>query len=314
MKLIKYIPRVCSFVFPAMLFCVSKVTANPTVGAHVLAYYSCGSSGGLSTPAITTQASGSTFLAWVGRGDVNQFTTATIPTDNKGNTFVRLGRVHNYSPAYPGSGEELYSCTAAVGGNGHIFTAPMTGVDEITLAVVEIINGGVIQTFQWNSVTSPQTNQTSLNVTTTGAATLVAIWAGDSGANLVTAVPNNGFTTIDSQLLAVCQVEAVVATKNVTAAGTYNVTWTSTPAQGAHLYLVALQSVPAPVLQAQISGSNLAISWPTSADGFGLETNNNLSDTNSWTFVTNSPAIIGSLNVITNQISPGAEFYRLMKP
>jgi hypothetical protein len=167
----------------------------------------------------------------------------------------------------------------------------------------------MIQDAEWTKVTSPP--QTSLNVTTTGAATLVAIWAGDSGANSVTAVPNNGFTTIDSQLMAVCQVEAVVATKDVAGAGTYNVTWTATPTQGAHMYLVAVQSLP--VLQAQISGGNLAISWPTSADGFGLESNNNLLKTNSWTFVTDTPAIVGTRNVITNQISPGAEFYRLKK-
>jgi hypothetical protein len=35
-----------------------------------------------------------------------------------------------------------------------------------------------------------------------------------------------------------------VATKNVSAAGTYNVTWNTTPLQGAQLYLVAVQKRP----------------------------------------------------------------------
>jgi hypothetical protein len=312
MKLIKSFPLISwwwRLGFTGILLCSIKADASPTVGAHVLSFYSCGSSGGLTTPSITTQPFGSTILAWIGRGDINQFTPATAPIDDKGNTFTLVGPVHDYSPSYPGSGEALYSCLVAKGGSGHYFTAPMTGIDEITLAVVEVENGGLIQDAEWTKVLAPP--QTSLSVTTTGAATLVAIWAGDSGANFVTAVPNNGFTTIDSQLEALCQVEVVVATKDVTAAGTYNVTWTSTPTQGAHMYLVAVQS--APVLQAHISGNNLAISWPTSADGFGLETNNNLSKTNSWTFVTNVPTVVGPQNIITNKISSGTEFFRLMK-
>jgi hypothetical protein len=36
-------------------------------------------------------------------------------------------------------------------------------------------------------------------------------------------------------------VQCAVAAKNVTAAGTYNVTWTSTPVQGAQLWLIAVQ-------------------------------------------------------------------------
>src|SRR5450432_4164696 len=175
MKLIKYFSCVWWFVFPVVFFCTAKATASPTLGAHVLAYYDCAGSNGLSTPAITTQASGSTILAWVGRGDISQFTSATVPNDNKGNTYALIGTLHDYSPNYAGSGEALYSCTAAAGGSGHVFTAPMTGRDEITLAVVEITNGGVIQDAQWNKVLSPP--QTSMNVTTTGAATLVAIWA-----------------------------------------------------------------------------------------------------------------------------------------
>ncbi|MGH6810873.1 MAG: hypothetical protein ACREDM_00535 [Methylocella sp.] len=149
--------------------------------------------------------------------------------------------MHDFSPLFPDSGEALYGSLSAVGGSGHKVTAPMHGSesDEITLAAVEIKNGGVIQDAQWNKVTVPP--QTSLNVTTTGPATLVAVWVGDSSAASVTASPDNGFTVINSQLLAGCDVEAVVATKDVSIAGTYNVTWTATPTQGAHMWLVAVQ-------------------------------------------------------------------------
>ncbi|MDQ6703987.1 MAG: hypothetical protein M3Z96_13345 [Pseudomonadota bacterium] len=223
----------------------------PTLGAHALEFYPCGDfrlrlwrsvkSGGISTPSMITQASGSTMLTWVGR-DTRAFTSSTFPTDNKGNAYSMIGSVHDF--------EALYSSLSAVGGSGHIVTVPMLGwvasgifrpgSDEITVATVEVKNGGAIQDAQWNKVTAPP--QTSLNVTTTGPATLVAVWVGDSWAPVVTASPNNGFTVINSQLLAGCAVEAVVATKDVSAAGTYNVTWTATPTQGAHMWLVAVQN------------------------------------------------------------------------
>ena len=228
------------------------VIGFPAIGAHALAFYPCGGrlrkvvmgffAWGISTPSMITQASGSTMLTWVGRGQVRAFTSSSFPADNKGNAYSMIGFVHDFSPLWPNSGEALYASLTAAGGSGHIVTAPMRGSesDEITLASVEVKNGGVIQDAQWNKVTVPP--QTSLNVTTTGSATLVAVWAGDSGAASVTASPNNGFTVINSQLLAGCDVEAVIATKDVSTAGTYNVTWTATPAQGAHMWLVAVQN------------------------------------------------------------------------
>src|SRR5262249_12718985 len=153
--------------------------AAPNVGAHTLAFFPCNGSGGLTTSPVTTQISGSTLLAWVGRGDTNGF-TGTVPLDNKSNNFKLIGSVQDYSPLYPGSGEALYSVLSAGGGGGYRATAPMpAGGDEITLAVVEVKDGGIIQDAQFNKVLAPP--HTSQNVTTTGPATLVAIWAGDSG-------------------------------------------------------------------------------------------------------------------------------------
>jgi hypothetical protein len=301
-------------VFPALflafLLFENNGTANPTVGAHTLAFFPCNSTGGLTTSAITTQTNGSTILAWVGRGDTNGF-TATVPLDTSNNTYVSLG-MHDYTPLYPGSGEALYSVLAAAGGTGQHVTAPMPeGGDEISLAVVEVKNGGVIQDVKWNKVLAPP--QTSLGVTTTGPATLVAVWAGDSGANSVTATPNNGFTKLDSQLLASCEVEVVVASKDVTAPGTYNVTWTATPSQGAHMWLVAVQTEPAPALSAQAAGGQVVISWPVTANSYGLEMNTNLSAGNAWSPVTNVPAKVNSQNCVTNPIAQPARFYRLRK-
>ena len=309
---IKQLARASLLTLAVILSGTVDVNASPTLGAHALSFYPVGGSGGLSTPAITTQTSGSTLLAWVGRGKTNMFTSATFPVDNKGNSFIQLDTFHDYGPLWPESGEALYSSLSVAGGATHTFTAPMPGdVDEITLAVVEVKNGGVIQDVQWNVVYAA--SHTSLNVTTTGPATLVAIWAGDSGAPSVTAVPNNGFVTIDSELLSYCQVEVVVATKEVAAAGTYNVTWTDTPAQGTHLWLVAVQSLP-PVLQAHVAATNVVISWPLLGTGYTLETTSQLSTNTVWAPVTNVPTLFDAQNTITNALSPGSRFYRLKKP
>ena len=297
-------------IFSALLLLLpSNTTAGPSGGAHTLAFFPCNSTGGLTTPAITTQTSNSTILAWVGRGDTNGFTA--VPLDNKTNSYGLLDSMHDYSPLYPGSGEALYAVSSAVGGSGYRVTAPMPeGGDEVTLAVVEVKNGGIIQDVKFNKVLSPP--HTSLDVTTTSVATLVAIWAGDSGAASVTAVPTNGFTTIASQLLSGCDVEVVVATKDVPGAGTYNVTWTATPSQGAHLWLVAVQSEP-PLLRAQIFGSNVVITWPGSATNYNLEAAGDLSASNSWISVTNVPVLLNSQSTITNPISSPGQYYRLKK-
>ena len=93
---------------------------------------------------------------------------------------------------------------------------------------------------------------TSLNVTTTGPATLVAFWWGDGNQYFVhTAVPDSGFTVIDSLLPLGSYVQTAVATRDVATAGTYHVTWNSGGNEGAQLWLVAVQNAAPPVLQSQ---------------------------------------------------------------
>jgi hypothetical protein len=73
-------------------------------------------------------------------------------------------------------------------------------------------------------------------------------------------------------------------------------------------------SIPSPPsLQAQMSGGNLMLSWPMSAQNFSLQTTTNLANPNSWTTLPNVPAIVNLQNAITNPASDGARFYRLKK-
>ena len=66
-----------------------------------------------------------------------------------------------------------------------------------------------------------------------------------------------------------------------------------------------------PSLQAQMSGGNLMLSWPMSAQNFSLQTTANLADPNSWVTLTNVPAIVNLQNTVTNPISDSMRFYRL---
>src|SRR5665213_1138284 len=71
---------------------------------------------------------------------------------------------------------------------------------------------------------------------------------------------------------------------------------------------IRFYSLQAPSLQAQFSGGNLIITWPLSAQNFTLQTTTNLADPNSWTTLTNNPAIVNLQNAVTNPVSGGAQF------
>ncbi len=218
-------------------------SGTPGLGAHALVFSRLGNDTPhpmpISTPPMATQASGSTIVVSVGRGDISLFTP---PTDSMGNRpYVQIDTTHPYGETYPNSGTATYAFTGAAGGAGFRVSAATNDVDEITLAAVEIIEGTRIQDSVWNLAPSGST-VTSRKVTTTGPATLVAFWWGDHNQYFdKTAVPNNGFTVIDSVLVEGSLVQCAVAVKNVAAAGTYDVTWTATPVQGAQLWLIAVQ-------------------------------------------------------------------------
>jgi hypothetical protein len=214
--------------------------AAPTLGANALVFHvSKGSVGPwLSTPPLTTQ-SGSTLVALVGKGSVWNLSP---PIDNKGNKpWTQLGTIHEYTK-WPGEGTAVYAFNNIVGGANHIVSVDDANVwDEVTFALVEVKNGGVIQDHKWNEVLKPGV-LTSQSVTTTGPATLIAVWFGDDASSTPSnPVPNNGFTVIQGNGNATESVQMFVATKDVPGAGTYNVTWNTTPVQGAQLYLIAVQ-------------------------------------------------------------------------
>jgi hypothetical protein len=230
---------------------------TPGAAAHGLAYYKFAdprypeNTTSISTPKMTTAASGSTIVVSVGRGDIGKFAAAgALLVDTAGNAPYQQQGPNPYAHPYDSSGTALYAFTNAHGGPD-FQVATSTGrstsgqLDEITIAAVEVVEGTQIVGPVWNRPSQPSTSVpiTSNSVTTTGPATLIAFWWGDAFPGTPqSATPGNGFSRIDTNASETGSfVQCAVAVKNVSAAGTYNVTWTSDPPQGAQLWLVAVQ-------------------------------------------------------------------------
>lgn len=227
---------------------LSQPTA--TLGAHALVFQRI--HGGLDTirtPPLSTAQSGSIMLASIGRGQIAAFEP---PTDNfNAAPFQQIDTTHAYTN-WSNSGTALYALENARGGSGHVFQTTTPPEDEVTLAVVEVF-GSHVEDAAWNEVLYSgsfqrirrslfsQNQVTSASVETSGPATLVAFWWGDADvAGDKTAEPNNGFTVIDAVLEPGALVQCAVAVRHVNAAGRFEVTWTSSPLQGAQMWLVAV--------------------------------------------------------------------------
>lgn len=217
---------------------------RPSAGAHGLSFLKIGDNvNPVSVDLAATQASGSTILVCVGRGLGSALPNSqhALPTDNAGNApYVQQGTAHAYT-LWTNAGTALYAFSGATGRPLHRISVPNSpdATDEVTLAVVEVRNGRRIQA-KWVERLAPDP-LTSDTITTTGPATLVAFWWGDGGVTVHTAVPGNGFTPVDSLLISAQIVQCAVAVRDVATAGTYSVTWTATPVQGAQLWIVAVE-------------------------------------------------------------------------
>jgi len=213
----------------------------PAIGAHRLGFHRHQvNQAPLVLPAMNTAASGSTIVVGIGRGAIAAFSSNA--SDNKNNgAFPQLGTAHTYA-LWNTSGTGLFAATNVAGGSGHVITVQTPANDEVTAGAVEVLHGKVIHDFKWSEVLVANHPVKSQSVTTTAPAVLIAYWWGDGGAdgNKV-AVPNNGFTVLDSIGEYGNLVQCFVAAKVAPTPGTYDVTWTSTPAQGAQLWLVAVQ-------------------------------------------------------------------------
>ncbi|MDR3460420.1 MAG: NBR1-Ig-like domain-containing protein [Verrucomicrobiae bacterium] len=70
----------------------------------------------------------------------------------------------------------------------------------------------------------------------------------------------------------------------------------------------------APALNSFTVGKNLVLAWGTNWAGYALYSSTNLAAGAGWTKVAKSPAVVGQANRMTNTMSSGAVFYRLVLP
>ena len=184
-------------------------------------------------------SSGSILLTAVAMGALSNM---HAPSDNYGNPFRELLPAHNYVN-WQGSGQQLFAATGIKGGKGTIVTETMPDVnDEVTLSVLEIRGAHRIAAVSV-SETPTKGPVTSASVTTQGPAILVAWWWGDGGIAQSSATTSAGWTRVHSLSKAQADtglVQTELATRAVDAAGTYSITWSTTPDQGAVVYLLAI--------------------------------------------------------------------------
>lgn len=159
--------------------------ASVAVGATV--------SGSTTTPARTTQASGSLIVV----GAVWQ-DNATPPTlvDSKGNNLAAIGVVRQVDSSFLAHAQ-LWACPNAVGGSNHTVTA--TKVNAFTsIFFVEYLGIALASALDQNTGASLDTVSplTSGAVTTTSAAQLLIGLVGSSGSGTIVYTPGNGFTTV----------------------------------------------------------------------------------------------------------------------
>ncbi len=224
-------------VLPQLVACGFREPPS-TVRAHSLVFQRMdGGRAELATATLPAAPAGNVTVVSVGRGDLAAFRP---PTSDAGDlSFAQLGPIRSYTN-WPNSGTGLYAAVDPVGGRSRAIRVSTPPNDEVTAAVV-VVEGQRVEDMAWNEVLVGNP-LTSLKVTTTGPATLVAFWWGDAGVRYDKhAVPNNGFQVVDSVLKSGALVQCAVAVKRVTAAGSYDVTWRAWPFQGAQLWLVAIQ-------------------------------------------------------------------------
>jgi hypothetical protein len=70
----------------------------------------------------------------------------------------------------------------------------------------------------------------------------------------------------------------------------------------------------APTIHSSTVGKNLILSWTTNWSAYAMYSSTSVNTTATWTKVAKSPKIIGTSNWLTNTVSSGALFYRLMMP
>lgn len=203
----------------------------------------------VTTGAITTAASGSSFIVAAARGNARP---ATI-TDSKSNTYSAIGTAQSTIAAGTGAYLEIFLCENGVGGSGHTFTgdSSLNGGTYWSIFGIEITGGvlsGLVDVFSQNQDAATAFDGSSITPTA-GARLLLAFAASDgqSGSSTRTHTAGNSFTIVSGLNIASSSVSfpLVAAQRSVTGDGvtSYNSTFTESnnSTEGMGLFTLALK-------------------------------------------------------------------------
>jgi hypothetical protein len=234
----KSVRWVIAIVLSALQTACSQLSSPEGLVSHGLVYQRLHAGGRteLEVGPLATDSRGSLVIASGGRGDASAF---AAPTYGGGKPLLQLGAMHPYA-LWPHSGTALYALGLDAGSAAVRIRNSTPSTDEMTLAAV-VVRGTRIADFSWTEAPVAR-RYTSLPVKTSGPATLIAFWWGDAGeGGRKLAMPGRGYRVIDSLLAPGALVQCAVAIRRVDKAGSYDVTWTAFPRQGAQLWLVAVE-------------------------------------------------------------------------
>lgn len=233
---------------------VTSAVGGFGLGAYGAARVLYGSPAGNVSVTLNTASAGSTILIAVG-GNLGDL--ATLPTDNRGNTWSTVG-TDEYS-RWTGYGIKLYQCVGATGGSSHTFTqqyGQTAGFDECTITVVEI------KAAAWVQASSLVERALGSSVAT-GAVTSVTdcewivFLSGDAPTGATTALtPSNGLTILDDStgIDHPNGYVPIVILRAAKPAGTHASTVGISPSQGAIIGAFAVQALRVIARSSSVTG------------------------------------------------------------
>lgn len=209
----------------------------PTVGtaaiaAHTIKFDVSGiGKSPMTTPAVDTPTSGSIILVQVLTQNGGTFSSLT---DNKGNTYTRIGNAQTYAGV--GAGSYLYACVNAKGGQGQTWSLIKTPSYEDNEATLFVVVSGASAIGSW-TYSNTRANDSANPLTTTGPNSLVVSFWGPADFTGSSSDPTNdyiapaGWTRLDIGNNSLNSNSGADAWQTVPAAGTtVNPMWSAVDA------------------------------------------------------------------------------------
>ncbi len=185
----------------------------------------------------TTQATGSSIAVFLASYNAD----SGPPTDNKSNAVHSIGTAMGYTGYDDTWTSKCFYVEDGTGGAGHYFESAKTNSpsNEAVLIWVEAKDCPYLVGYEESYIESG--NPLTISIDVPGPAILVAFWSGDAGNTHNSVTESAGWTEIcdlgdwDTGT----SIQSAAAARKVTSAGTYSITWTPMPEQGATLRLFA---------------------------------------------------------------------------